>query len=279
MKILVTGGAGYIGSTICSALEDHGHVPVILDSLITGRVEFTRGRSSTRGISRMMRCWRDLPRTPRHHLHHPLRGVDPRPRFGRPPFEYYRENVAKSLQLFQAYTQQGCNGWSLAPRPRSTMTCRVHGHRGRPAQPAQPLRAHEIYDGNDPAGFLRRLRHAGHRLRYFNPIGADPLCAPAPICPTPPTYSANWSRSRRGANRSSISPASMWPTRDGSGIRDYLHVWDLAQAHVQAMEQFAEAFSRAGSGTSYLVINLGTGNGVTVKRASCRPSNRCTAAR
>ncbi|MFY9486051.1 MAG: NAD-dependent epimerase/dehydratase family protein, partial [Bacillota bacterium] len=44
MKVLVTGGAGYIGSTICSALEDAGHVPVILDSLVTGRKEFTKGR-------------------------------------------------------------------------------------------------------------------------------------------------------------------------------------------------------------------------------------------
>ena len=45
MKILITGGAGYIGSTIASALEDAGHTPVILDSLITGRAEFTRGRA------------------------------------------------------------------------------------------------------------------------------------------------------------------------------------------------------------------------------------------
>lgn len=44
MKILVTGGAGYIGSTICSALLDQGHTPIILDSLITGKQEFTKGR-------------------------------------------------------------------------------------------------------------------------------------------------------------------------------------------------------------------------------------------
>ncbi len=44
MKILITGGAGYIGSTVASALEDSGHTPIILDSLVTGRVEFTRNR-------------------------------------------------------------------------------------------------------------------------------------------------------------------------------------------------------------------------------------------
>jgi len=49
MKYLITGGAGYIGSTICSALEDAGHTPIILDSLITGREEFTRGRIFYKG--------------------------------------------------------------------------------------------------------------------------------------------------------------------------------------------------------------------------------------
>ena len=49
MKILVTGGAGYIGSTICSALHDAGHTPVTLDSLITGRIEFTKGRIFYKG--------------------------------------------------------------------------------------------------------------------------------------------------------------------------------------------------------------------------------------
>ncbi|MCJ7519758.1 MAG: NAD-dependent epimerase/dehydratase family protein, partial [Anaerolineaceae bacterium] len=49
MKVLITGGAGYIGSTIASALEDAGHTPVILDSLVTGRQEFTRGRAFYHG--------------------------------------------------------------------------------------------------------------------------------------------------------------------------------------------------------------------------------------
>ena len=50
VKVLVTGGAGYIGSTICSALEDNGHIPVIIDSLITGNKAFTEKRSFTRLI-------------------------------------------------------------------------------------------------------------------------------------------------------------------------------------------------------------------------------------
>ncbi|HBJ31894.1 MAG TPA: UDP-glucose 4-epimerase GalE, partial [Dehalococcoidia bacterium] len=49
MKILVTGGAGYIGSTVCSALEDRGHTPVVLDSFVTGRREFSRKRTLYEG--------------------------------------------------------------------------------------------------------------------------------------------------------------------------------------------------------------------------------------
>jgi UDP-glucose 4-epimerase len=54
-----------------------------------------------------------------------------------------------------------------------------------------------------------------------------------------------------------------WPTRDGSGIRDYIHVWDLAMAHVSAVERFDSVFEAEGG--SYAHINLGSGNGVTVK--------------
>ena len=53
MKVLVTGGAGYIGRTVVSALEDHGHTPIILDSLVTGRKEFTEGKSFTKEISQI----------------------------------------------------------------------------------------------------------------------------------------------------------------------------------------------------------------------------------
>ena len=54
-----------------------------------------------------------------------------------------------------------------------------------------------------------------------------------------------------------------WPTRDGSGIRDYIDVWDLANAHVSAVEEFDAALKE--TGTDFEVINIGTGNGVTVK--------------
>jgi UDP-glucose 4-epimerase len=57
-----------------------------------------------------------------------------------------------------------------------------------------------------------------------------------------------------------------WPTRDGTGVRDYIHVWDLAQAHVKAIEGFDRVFELAGDRSQgHVAINLGTGLGVTVK--------------
>ena len=77
MKILITGGAGYIGSTIASALEDSGHTPVILDSLVTGRIEFTRGRAFYQGRYRRQSAGQaGFQRTSGYFRGHPLRRAD-----------------------------------------------------------------------------------------------------------------------------------------------------------------------------------------------------------
>jgi UDP-glucose 4-epimerase len=105
----------------------------------------------------------------------------------------------------------------------------------------------------------------GIALRYFNPIGADPQMRSGPYMPNPSHVLGKLVAVAQGREPVFNITGVDWPTRDGSGIRDYLHVWDLALAHVQAMEQFADAFKRASEDQSYLVINLGTGAGVTVK--------------
>src|SRR5512146_1176321 len=101
MKVLVTGGAGYIGSTICSALKDTGHTPIILDSLITGRIEFTRGHIFYQGdiadrrlLERIFQEHPDIYAT----IH--CAALIVVPESVEKPYEYYRENVAKSLELF-----------------------------------------------------------------------------------------------------------------------------------------------------------------------------------
>ena len=85
MKFLITGGAGYIGSTICSALEDSGHTPVILDSLITGREEFTRNRIFYKAdIADRAALEKIFQRPSGYQGNGSLRRVDRRSRIGQP---------------------------------------------------------------------------------------------------------------------------------------------------------------------------------------------------
>jgi UDP-glucose 4-epimerase len=82
-------------------------------------------------------------------------------------------------------------------------------------------------------------------LRYFNPIGADPRCGPGCSCARP-THALGKMIQAHQDGVPFVITGTDWPTRDGSGLRDYVHVWDLAAAHVAA-------------------INLGTGTGTTVR--------------
>ena len=108
MKVLVTGGAGYIGSTTAKALEDAGHTPVILDSLLTGPRVFVGDRAFYEGdiadralLARIVEEHPDLDAT----IHMAARIIVPES--VSLPYEYYRDNVAKSLELFDALESLG----------------------------------------------------------------------------------------------------------------------------------------------------------------------------
>jgi UDP-glucose 4-epimerase len=106
----------------------------------------------------------------------------------------------------------------------------------------------------------------GIALRYFNPIGADPKMRSGIHIRRPSHVLGKLVDVALGKLPAFEITGVTWPTRDGTGIRDYIHVWDLAMAHVQAVEQFPQIFERAGNPESrYVVINLGTGHGVTVR--------------
>jgi UDP-glucose 4-epimerase len=106
----------------------------------------------------------------------------------------------------------------------------------------------------------------GIALRYFNPIGADPKMRSGIHVKNPTHVLGKLVDTALGKQSTFDITGVNWPTRDGSGIRDFIHVWDLARAHVNAITDFDGVFERAGNPVdNYLVINLGTGNGVTVK--------------
>lgn len=270
MKVLVTGGAGYIGSTVCAALEDHGHTPVILDSLVTGRREFTRGRAFYEGdiadralLGRLLAEHPDVACT----IH--CAALIVVPESVAEPYRYYRENVCKSLELFEGLVELGqtrvvfsssASIYDAAPDFRVTEES--------PLRPGSPYARTKYM----MEMVLEDLCHAtdlrGIALRYFNPIGADPQMRSGPHVRAPSHVLGRIVEAARGRLPVFEITGTDWPTRDGSGLRDYIHVWDLALAHVRAVEEFGAALERArehGLDGRYLTVNLGTGQGVTVK--------------
>jgi UDP-glucose 4-epimerase len=105
----------------------------------------------------------------------------------------------------------------------------------------------------------------GISLRYFNPIGADPQMRSGIHVQFPSHVLGKLVDVAIGNEKVFKITGVNWNTRDGSGIRDFVHVWDLALAHVKAVEKFEEAFDDSSVRDNYVVINLGTGEGVTIK--------------
>jgi UDP-glucose 4-epimerase len=100
-------------------------------------------------------------------------------------------------------------------------------------------------------------------LRYFNPIGSDPDLESGIYAKEPSHVLGQLVMAARGQKDAFTITGTDNPTRDGTGIRDYVHVWDLARAHVRAVERFDEVLAAVGEPS--VVINIGTGSGVTVR--------------
>ena len=268
MKTLVTGGAGYIGSTICSALEDHGHIPVVLDSLVTGRAEFTRGRAFYQADIA------DGPVLETVFEEHPdiqaaihCAALIVVPDSVQHPYEYYRENVAKSLELFCHLHRFGCG--KVVFSSSAAMYGVVPGFmvtEASPLKPGSPYARTKYMIEMILQDMCLAYGIRGIALRYFNPIGADPRMRSG-LQTAQPTHALGKLVDVALGNEPVFQvTGTEWPTRDGTGIRDYIHVWDLALAHVKAVEGFDDAFARSDAPTyPYLVVNLGTGRGVTVR--------------
>ena len=266
MKVLVTGGAGYIGSTVCSALEDAGHMPIVIDSLVTGKKEFVKNRtfyhSDIADKNTLKQIFIDHPDI--NHVIH-CAALIIVPESVEKPYEYYKENVSKSNELFKQLIELGCKNivfsssasiYDVAPNFMVTEK--------------SPLKASSPYAKTklmmemileDYCNAYQGMKAIS--LRYFNPIGADPKMRTGSHAKNASHVVAKLVETAKGKNPEFCITGVHWPTRDGSGIRDYIHVWDLAQAHVKAIENFDNVFSNQTS--TYAVINIGTGRGVTVK--------------
>ncbi|GAB2746037.1 UDP-glucose 4-epimerase GalE [Kitasatospora kifunensis] len=261
MKVLISGGAGYIGSTVASACLDAGITPVILDSLVTGRQEFAEGRAFYRGdIADGALVDRIFAEHPEIEAVVHCAALIVVPDSVGDPIGYYRANVAKSLDFVEHLIRNGCEKMIFSSSgsiylPGEDFS--VDEESG--IAPQSPYaRTKAVCEGmfadiaaTQPIRILS--------LRYFNPIGADPRLRTGLQVRRPSHALGKLIEAHENGVPFQVTGTD-WPTRDGSGIRDYVHVWDLAAAHVAALQEFEAALE----GKRSSVINLGTGTGTTV---------------
>ena len=268
MKFLITGGAGYIGSTVASALLDAGHTPIIMDSLVTGREEFTKDRifykadiADKTALAAIFKDHPDIEAT----LH--CAALIVIPESVEQPYLYYRENVAKSVELFKNLNELGCN--KIVFSSSASIYSVVPDFMVKEDSPLStncPYANTKLMMEMILRDFCTAYNMKGIALRYFNPIGADPKMRTGIHVKNPSHVVGKLVDTAMGKQAEFHITGTEYETPDGTAIRDYIHIWDLAQAHVKALTNMDDVFDKAGNPEdNYLVINLGTGSGVTVR--------------
>ena len=279
--ILVTGGAGYIGSHTCVALIDAGYTPLVLDNLFNSSAESLARVARITGVRpaliegdiRDQALLEDLlgRHRPQAVIH--FAGLKAVGESVQQPLEYYDNNIGGTTTLLRA--MQGAGLRNIIFSSSATVY-------GDPA--TVPIREDFPRSATNPYGrsklviedILADLRRADPRwriarLRYFNPVGAhpsgligeDPRGVPNNLLP----YITQVAVGRLPQLRVF---GGDWPTPDGTGVRDFIHVMDLAEGHVAALRHL---LAQEGMFT----VNLGTGQGCSVLqllRAMERASGR-----
>jgi UDP-glucose 4-epimerase len=281
VKVLIAGGAGYIGSTVASAYSDAGIIPVILDSLVTGRREFAEDRAFYQGdiadgsmVDRIFAEHPDIDAV----VHCAALVVVPDSVID--PIGYYRANVTGSLEFAAHLLRNGCERLIFSSsaaiyKARRDLTVDEASAIDPQSPYARTKAMCEAMLADIAAAEPLRVLS----LRYFSPIGADPKMRTGLQLPRP-THALGKMIRALEEDAPFVITGTDWPTRDGSGIRDYIHVWDLASAHVAALIRFDTLPGPMN------VINLGTGTGTTVRelldtfnRVSSRPVRALEAGR
>ena len=264
MKVLITGGAGYIGSTIAACCTDNGITPVILDDYSKGLREFARPYTNYEGdiadtalIRRILSEHPDIDAV----IHCAAKIVVPESVSA--PLTYYENNVAKSITLLRELSALGVRRFILS----STASMYEAGDdymvdESAAIAPQSPYSASKWMLER----ILRDFAATGDMnviaLRYFNPIGADPAMRSGLQDPKPTHALGKMIEAYQNQGVFTVTGID-WPTRDGSGLRDYVHVWDLARAHVAALQNFDKVIASSAI-DGFDIINLGTGTGTTV---------------
>ena len=260
MKVLLTGGAGYIGGTVADELLAAGHQVVIFDNLVHGHrsmlpasATFIEGELADRAL---------LDRT------FQAGGFDAVLHFAalieagesmKVPETFFRNNSATSLTLLEAMLEAGVSRFVFSS------TAALYGE-----PESTPIREDATLRPTNPYGeskllveqmltWLHRLRGLSYAsLRYFNVAGAAPGRGEAH---EPETHLIPLILDVALGRRPSIKVYGQdYPTPDGTALRDYIHVRDLARAHLLALDALQKA-----DGPTKLIYNLGNGTGFSVR--------------
>ncbi len=272
MNILVTGGAGFIGSHTVVALAEAGFTPIIIDDFSNSDIGVLEGLRQILG--REVLCYNTNCNN-----YNTLQGIFREHRIGgvihfaafkavgesmQKPLAYYENNLCSLLTLLRAMSDE------QVPHLIFSSSCTVYGEPDAlPVTEETPVKPPSSVYGNTKQigeAILRDTVQAGTALkivslRYFNPIGAHPS---ALIGELPRGVPANLvpfvTQTAVGLRQTLTVNGNDYPTPDGTCVRDYIHVMDLAEAHVAALQYLLNIESE----NYYDVFNVGTGKGTTV---------------
>ncbi|WP_019038543.1 UDP-glucose 4-epimerase GalE [Psychroflexus tropicus] len=273
MKILVTGGLGFIGSHTVVALQSKGYEVVIIDNLSNSTLNVLKGITS---ISKKTPIFekldmRDKTDLKKFFLKH--KDIDGVIHFAASkavgesvvnPLLYYENNIATLTYLLQNLTELTQQNLIFSS------SCTVYGE----ADNLPVLEEAPVKKAISPYGNTKQIgeeiikdscsAHSNLKaisLRYFNPIGAHPTAAIGELPSGTPQNLVPFITQTAIGKREKLSVfGNDYPTADGTCVRDYIHVMDLAEAHVVALERLISSKSEM----NYEVFNVGTGVGSSV---------------
>jgi UDP-arabinose 4-epimerase len=259
LKILVTGGAGYIGSHTCKALAAAGYAPVVLDDLSAGHRWAVKwgplvvGDIADRALVMKTRRRFDV-KAVIHFAAHAYVGESVEQ-----PRKYFDNNVTKSLALLDALLDAGVDKLVFSSSCATYgVPCGLPIAEDHPQNPINPYGASKLFVENILKWYEQAygLRHTN--LRYFNAAGADPD-GEIGEDHTPETHLIPLVVAAAQRRIPAIEIfGTDYDTSDGTPVRDYVHVCDLATAHVKALDRLL-------AGGSSASVNLGTGRGHSIR--------------
>jgi UDP-arabinose 4-epimerase len=259
-RILITGGAGYVGSHCAKALAAAGHEAIVLDNLLFGHREFVRWGRLVEGDIRDSAALDLLFSTSRIDAVIHFAALAYVGESVTAPGRYYDVNVHGTRVLLDAMVRAGIRVIVFSS------SCAIYGEPG-----GVPIRESTQLSPINPYGFTKLvcermmddfgiaygLRSA--RLRYFNAAGAEPT-AEIGEDHNPETHLIPLVLDAASGLRSDVSVFGCdYPTPDGTALRDYIHVCDLARAHVLALQHLLD-------GGETIAVNLGSGYGASVRQ-------------